>query len=1629
MLTNLRSLAASSCLVVSLLLAGCSGSGSGGGGSTPAPQPAAAPTVATIAPAVVTAGAATTTVTVNGSGFTSATVVQVNSVAEATTYVSATQVTAVVPAAQLASGVLLPVTAVNGAMASGAVNLEVDNPSPVITQFSPAFVAVGSGPVTVMVTGTGFVPSTTIQVAGSARPTTFVSSTQVSASLTAADFGTGSALAITAVNGGPGGGTSVAGALPVNNAMPAITQLAPATVLVGATPPTLTVTGSGFVATTVLRVNGAARATTVSSATQLTTPLTAADVATAGTLTITALTPAPGGGASAALIVTVTNPVPAITQLTPATLALGASASTVTVTGTGFVPATVINVGGAARTTTYVSASQVTVTLTAADLAQSGSVSLIAVNPAPGGGSSAAASVAVNYALPTITSFSPASLTTGAATNTTVTVNGTNFTPQTNVIVQTTYRPATYVSSTQIMFIATVQDQQVPGNLPIAAYNPFPGGTSARVNLPVSGATATPVISSVSPNSVIAGTQGVNLFIYATGLTNNSTVQWNGTTLPGSVYYQYYYQGAALSVSVPANLLATAGTASITVTTPTSTVAVSNAFSFAITNPPVPTLTGLNPGYGAINTPVTVSVSGTGFTGNTTLSLNGVNVPVSAVTPTSLTAMIPASALTVPGNLSVAVTTPAPGGGTSASLPFTTYVGLVNNSMIYNPANGLFYLSVPSSAGAPYGNSVVPVDPATGALGTPIYVGSEPNKLAITADGKFLWVGLDGASAVRKVDLTANTAGLQFNLVPGSAGSSPGTAAALAALPGATDSVVVSSSANGYYSINIAIYDGGVARANPSSTSTYYNAAYALAVNSTVGEVYAGAGSTYYVFTYSSTGLTLKKTATNGNYATSSPYDEFQIAGGVLYTDYGKAYDPEAGTLQGTFYSSGSTVAQGPATADTTLGKVFVMDNGSGSYYATNQIQVFNTADYNQTSSAVIPISIPSSTGSPNYTQLSPSRLTRWGTNGLAFRQANGFYPLRSNLVKDLSTTQADLGVTLASAGSTTGASTTYTATVTNTGPAAATNVALLGMPPGTGILVSATPSAGSCSIAGTIACDLGGLAVNATATVTVLVTQTSAGSATFTAQVSGSETDSSLGNNQATITTTITGSAYNPQPVIGAIAPASVIAGSTDTLISVTGANFSSGSAILVGGTALSTNYVSATRLTATIPSSQLTTLGWLPVTVSSPAPGGGVSAALPFSIYSIVNLTANRMLFDPYTRKIMASVASTATTVTGNSLVALTPDTGTLGTAVPIGSQPSNLALTEDGQILYVSLLGSNSVARFNMLTQAADFTVPIPSPAGYTIYIPGAIAPVPGTENSIALSTGYGGVGLYDFNTTARTATARSMFTSGFGATCLGFSDATHLLASSTYNGFTSFALTSTGFGAGTSTSLGNFNGCFQIANGLAFSAGGGVANLATSPITQAGDFVTGSTYYYANAFTAADPSLQRSFFLANSPNSSNLDGVSIYDQNTFLLNSVVSLNIAAHETAYNYSALDFLRWGQDGLAILTSGGHIYLVRGGAVVPRLLTTNTASVLTGSSTSTVTHGAGNLMLTLTGSNFVPGVAVSWNGGYRTTTIVDATHVTVAIPAADLAAAGSGSLVATNPGAPVSAALTVTIN
>jgi len=90
-------------------------------------------------------------------------------------------------------------------------------------------------------------------------------------------------------------------------------------------------------------------------------------------------------------------------------------------------------------------------------------------------------------------------------------------------------------------------------------------------------------------------------------------------------------------------------------------------------------------------------------------------------------------------------------------------VELITNDIIYSTFSQKIYATVSSTDG-PMGNHLVVIDPVEGIIDTSIYVGSEPNKLAISNNGQYIYISLDGAAAIRRVDLATLTAGIQFSL-------------------------------------------------------------------------------------------------------------------------------------------------------------------------------------------------------------------------------------------------------------------------------------------------------------------------------------------------------------------------------------------------------------------------------------------------------------------------------------------------------------------------------------------------------------------------------------------------------------------------------------------------------------------------------------------------------------------------------------------------------------------------------------------------------------------------------------------------------------------------------------------------
>jgi len=84
------------------------------------------------------------------------------------------------------------------------------------------------------------------------------------------------------------------------------------------------------------------------------------------------------------------NPVPSITSLSPTQQAAGSTLQAVTIAGSGFISGSTVTYNNVAHTATYTSASQLGISLTSADLANTGSFPVVVTNPTPGGGSSSA---------------------------------------------------------------------------------------------------------------------------------------------------------------------------------------------------------------------------------------------------------------------------------------------------------------------------------------------------------------------------------------------------------------------------------------------------------------------------------------------------------------------------------------------------------------------------------------------------------------------------------------------------------------------------------------------------------------------------------------------------------------------------------------------------------------------------------------------------------------------------------------------------------------------------------------------------------------------------------------------------------------------------------------------------------------------------------------------------------------------------------------------------------------------------------------------------------------------------------------------------------------------------------------
>jgi serine protease len=218
--------------------------------------------------------------------------------------------------------------------AYAAINVS-PHPVPTTTSISPTTMVAGQPAFTVTVNGTNFVPPSVVRWNGSARTTTYVSSTKLTASIPTSDIAAVGTASVTVFNPSPGGGTSNAQTFTISSVpVPTTTSISPVSIVAGQPDFTLTVNGTNFVnGLSVVRWNGSARTTTYVSSTTLTATIDSWEITSGGTASVTVFNPAPGGGTSNAQTFTIRDI--KVTSITPSSAYNGFSSTSVLLTLTG----------------------------------------------------------------------------------------------------------------------------------------------------------------------------------------------------------------------------------------------------------------------------------------------------------------------------------------------------------------------------------------------------------------------------------------------------------------------------------------------------------------------------------------------------------------------------------------------------------------------------------------------------------------------------------------------------------------------------------------------------------------------------------------------------------------------------------------------------------------------------------------------------------------------------------------------------------------------------------------------------------------------------------------------------------------------------------------------------------------------------------------------------------------------------------------------------------------------------------------------------------------------------------------------------------------------------------------------
>jgi hypothetical protein len=389
---------------------------------------------------------------------------------------------------------------------------------------------------------------------------------------------------------------------------------------------------------------------------------------------------------------------------------------------------------------------------------------------------------------------------------------------------------------------------------------------------------------------------------------------------------------------------------------------------------------------------VPLAVCGCNLTASTAVQWNGIGKTTSFVSSNQVNASILAADVADVGVDQVTVSA-----ASETSMPETFFVGSTggagyaeleidqaSNGIVYDPVNQVIYLSVPGNAPT-NGNTISVVSLASGTITSSAFAGSEPDAIAISDDSQFLYAGIDGASKVKRFKLPSLETDISYPLGR-SEFLGPNVALDLQVAPGAPHTTAVSLGNFGFSPEadgGIVIFDDSTARPTTSpgwsgSTNLYDSLQWGSDATELYAANYEDTQWDFYALAVSSAGVV----QTHDYQNTFSKFDfeiHFDPGTKLIYSDEGHVVDPLTGNPVGLF-----SVGNGVLVPDSTLNRAFF-----ASQSGTFTIQAFNLTKFNLVDSITIP-------GVSGF----PTRIIRWGDNGLAFSTGAGpLYLIGGNFV------------------------------------------------------------------------------------------------------------------------------------------------------------------------------------------------------------------------------------------------------------------------------------------------------------------------------------------------------------------------------------------------------------------------------------------------------------------------------------------------------------------------------------------------------------------------------------------------------------------------------------------------------